>query len=378
MTLTGSTTLILRLGTFLLCLAAPQLAAAQDPAKPADPAPDPDKVTLNFFKGTEVGGLVDGYYLWNSTKTSPSFHAFDATHNNFDVSMAEVWLAKSPATDSPVGYKIRLNFGHASSVYTPPGDSDYKYIEEAYGSYMIPAGKGLQIDFGKFVTNAGAEVIEAKDDWNYSRSLLFQNAIPYFHAGLRLTYSANDKLTLMGGVVNGWNTVIDQNTGKTVIASVTIKPTGALSIVENYIGGPEQANNSGEWRHLSDTVISYTVNPVVSLMANYDYGRDAVNNLSQTWQGIAGYAKIQATKAFAVVPRVEWFKDSNAFMTGTVQTLKDATLTLEIKPADNFMWRIEYRGDFSDKSPFIDSVGKAQRTQNMLILGFLYSFSSKS
>jgi hypothetical protein len=42
------------------------------------------------------------------------------------------------------------------------------------------------------------------------------------------------------------------------------------------------------------------------------------------------------------------------------------------------MWRIEYRGDFSDKAPFVDSANVAQKNQNMLILGFLYSFSSKS
>ena len=379
-TMKSGTTFLLRLGALLLCLATPQLAAAQDPPKPADqaPAPDPDKVTLNFFRGTEVGGLVDGYYLWNSNKTSPMFHAFDATHNDFDLSMAEVWLAKSPAMDSPIGYKVRLNFGHATSVFTPASDGDYKYVEEAFGSYLAPVGKGLQIDFGKFVTSAGAEVIEAKDDWNYSRSLLFQNAIPYFHTGIRFTYSPSDKVTLMGGVVNGWNNTIDQNTGKTVMASITLKPTGALSIIENYIGGPEQAADNADWRNLSDTVVSYTVNPMVSLMANYDYGRDTVANVSQTWQGIAGYAKIQATKMVAVIPRVEWYQDKNGFMTGTAQNLKDATLTLEIKPADNFMWRIEYRGDFSNKTPFVNSVGTAQSSQNMLILGFLYSFSSKS
>jgi len=384
MTMKSGTTFFLRLGALLLCLATPQLAAAQEAPKPAEPAPapapapDPDKVTLNFFKGTEVGGLVDGYYLWNSNKTAPMFHAFDASHNSFDVSMAELWLGKSPTTDSPVGYKIRLNFGHASSVMTPATDSDYKYIEEAYGSYLAPAGKGLQIDFGKFVTNAGAEVIEAKDDWNYTRSLLFQNAIPFTHTGIRLTYSPNDKVTLMGGVVNGWNTVIDQNTGKTVMASITLKPNAATQIVENYIGGPEQANDSTDFRNLSDTVVSYTVNPIVSLLANYDYGRDTVNNVAQTWQGIAGYAKIQANKIVAIVPRVEWFQDKQGFTTGTAQNLSDATLTIEIKPADNFMWRIEYRGDFSNKSPFIDSTGTAQKNQNMLVLGFLYSFSSKS
>lgn len=375
MTIKSGSTFILRLALVALCLVTPQLASAQ--AADSDKA-DPDKTTLNFFKGTEVGGLVDGYYLWNSTKMNPAYHAFDSFHNSFDLGMAEVWLAKAPASDSPIGYKIRLNFGHATSVFTPATDSDYKNIQEAYGSYLAPVGKGLQIDFGKFVTNAGAEVVEAKDDWNYSRSLLFQLGIPVYHAGVRLTYSPNDKVTLMGGVVNGWNNVSDQNTGKSVMASVTIKPTGSVSIIENYIGGPEQAGNSSDWRTLSDTVVSYTATPMVSLMANYDYGRDTVGGVVNTWQGIAGYAKIQANKMVAVIPRVEYFKDSDGWSTGTVQGLTGATLTLEVKPADNFMWRIEYRGDFSDKAPFVDSTGVAKKNQNMLILGFLYSFSSKS
>ena len=352
------------------------------PAPPAPPpaAPDPDKVTLNFFKGTEVGGLVDTYYQWYSTKTNGMFRAFDGQHNSFDLSMAEVWLGKAPTTDSPIGYKVRLNFGHATSVFTPATDADYKNIEEAYGSYLAPVGKGLTIDVGKFVTNAGAEVVEAKDDFNYSRSLLFQLAIPVYHAGIRLTYSPNDKVTLMGGVVNGWNNVADTNTGKTVMASVTLKPNAATSIIENYIGGPEQPGDSTDWRTLSDTVVSYTVNPTVSLLVNYDYTRDTVAGVVNTTQGVAGYVKYQANKWVAVVPRIEYFKDANGapWATGTVQNLTDFTFTLEVKAADNFLWRTEYRGDFSNKSPFTDSTGVSKKNQQSLTFGFLYSFSSKS
>ena len=370
-----------------LSIATAQPVFAQDPPKPADApaaAPDPDKVTLNFFKGTEIGGLVDTNYQWVSTKTAPLFRAFDNKHNTFDLSMAEIWLAKAPAMDSPIGYKIRLNFGSAPDLmaFSGPAETQYKNIEEAYGSYMAPVGKGLQIDFGKFVTNAGAEVIEAKDNWNYSRSLLFQLAIPLYHAGVRLTYSPNDKVTLMGGVVNGWNNVSDNNSGKTVMASVTYKPNGATSIIENYIGGPEQAptvsTSTEPWRTLSDTVISYTVNPMVSVMANYDYGRDTVAGVVNTWQGVAGYAKFQANKWVAVVPRVEYFNDKNGWSTGTPQNLTEGTVTLEVKAADNFMWRIEYRGDFSNKSPFTDSTGAAKKNQQSLILGMLFNFSSKS
>ncbi len=381
--------LFVRLGILLSCLIVPQLAVAQDQPKPADatPPPDPDKVTLNFFKGTEIGGLVDTYYLWNSNQTAPLFHSFDSKHNSFDVSMAEIWLAKSPAMDSPIGYKIRLNFGSAPDIMASASgqfvaESPYKNIEEAYGSYMAPVGKGLQIDVGKFVTNAGAEVIEAKDDWNYTRSLLFQLAIPLYHAGVRLTYSPNDKVTFMGGVVNGWNDVSDNNKGKTVMASITLKPNAATSIVENYIGGPEQPLDSSDWRHLSDTVVTYTVNPTLSLMANYDFTTDTVLNQRVTTQGVAGYLKYQANKWVAVVPRVEYFSDRDGapWATGIPDNhLTDATVTLELKPADNFMWRIEYRGDFSNHSVFFnnDAPPVAKKNQQSIVFGFLFNFSSK-
>ena len=320
----------------------------------------------------------------NTTRVNPVYHAFDSKFNSFDVSMAELWVAKSPAMDSPIGYKIRLNFGSAPDLMaTASGqyavEQPYKNIEEAFGSYLAPVGKGLQIDIGKFVTNAGAEVIEAKDDWNYSRSLLFQLAIPLYHAGIRLTYSPSDKVTLMGGVINGWNDVSDNNTGKSLMASVTFKPTGSLSIIENYIGGPEQPDNSRDWRHLSDTVLSYTVNPTLSLMANYDYTTDTVLGSRVTTQGVAGYLKYQANKWVVVIPRVEYFNDPDRapWATGQVQNLTDATVTLEIKPADNFIWRIEYRGDFSNKSPFLDDNGAAKKNQQEIVFGFLFNFSSK-
>jgi hypothetical protein len=182
----------------------------------------------------------------------------------------------------------------------------------------------------------------------------------------------------MGGVINGWNNVNDQNTGKSVMASITLKPTSAVTIIENYIGGPEQPANSTDWRQLSDTVVSYTATPMVSLMANYDYGQDTVGGVKNKWQGIAGYAKIQANKYVAVVPRVEYYNDKNGWSTGTPQNITEGTLTLEVKAADNFLWRIEYRGDFSDTATFMDSTNKAQKNQQTLTFGFLYSFSSKS
>jgi len=364
---------------------------AQTPPAPADPqAATPanaDAGFLNFFRSTELGGLADTYYAYYSTKQPALFHAFDSAHDSFTVSMAELWLTKAPDKDSSVGFKVKLIFGPAASAisFNEP-NRDVENVEEGFVSYMAPAGKGLQFDVGKFVTPVGAEVIETKDNWNYSRSLLFQNAIPSYHVGVRATYNATDEVTLMGGVVNGWNDAVDNNTGKTVLGSITLKPTAAWQIVENYIGGPEQPSNNSDWRNLTDTVVAYTVNPALSLQAHYDYVRDTAPATVATpatpvhVQGIAGYLKYQANKWVAVSPRVEYLDDQAGAIflgTDTVQKIKEVTFTIELKPADNFMWRIEYRGDFSDVAVFRDDTGAFGKNQQSILFGLLYNFSAK-
>jgi hypothetical protein len=358
------------------CLALGITAAPAVAQTPAPAAPPP-------AASTEFGGLVDVYYDFysNSPPADAQYRNFDTKHNQFAFSMAEVWLAKAPTADSRAGFKVKLNFGPATSNFihaTEPGGSPYQNVQEAYGSYLASVGKGVTLDAGIFVTPAGAEVIEAKDNPNYSRGLLFALAIPYYHSGVRATYSPNDKFTLMGGVVNGWNNVVDNNSGKTILGSVTFKPSGALSLIENYMTGPEQAGTNDSWRNLSDTVVSYTASPTLTLIANYDYGHESyATTPSAHWQGFAVYAKILANKTVTFTPRYEYYDDASGWSTGVAQKLNEFTATLELKASDNLLWRIEYRGDFSDQSVFKSDEGALKKNQQSIGFGLLYSFTSK-
>jgi Putative beta-barrel porin-2, OmpL-like. bbp2 len=356
----------------VLSLAAAPAWAQTPPAPPA--APEPPSV--------EVGGLVDTYYDYYSTKPADNapFRNFDTKHDQFALSMAEIWLKKAPTDSSRVGFNFKLSFGPASSEFihgAEPGGSTYQNIQEAYVSYLAPAGKGLQIDAGVFVTPAGAEVIEAKDNPNYSRGLLFALAIPYYHSGLRLTYNPSDKVTVMGGVVNGWNNIVDNNTGKTLMGAVTLKPTGQVTVYSDYLGGPEQPDTNSNWRHLSDTVVTFTAAPNVSVIGNYDYGHEAFGDGSVHWQGVAGVVKYQATPTVAFAPRLEYFDDADGFSTGTAQKLKEVTATLELKASDSLLWRIEYRNDWSDQEVFVKSDDSLKKSQQSIGFGLLFSFGGK-
>jgi hypothetical protein len=350
-------------------------AASASAAAQQTPA-NPDAGVLNFFRSTEFGGLVDVHYHWYSTKTPGIYRNFDVAHNQFTVSMAQLWLAKAPTEDSKVGFKAKLNFGPAARmIHFAEPDSPLLWVQEAYASYM--ASPKVTFDAGVWVTPHGAEVIEAKDNWNYTRSILFAWAIPYYHSGVRMNYTANDKVALQLNVSNGWNNAFENNTGKTFGLMLTLKPSGKVSFIQNYMVGPEQAGTNDEIRHLYDATVSYAANDKLSLMLNYDFAKDSVEGAGVNWQGVAGYLKYQANDKFAVVPRVEWFKDRDGFATGTAQNLKEFTLTLELKPASNFWWRIEYRGDYSDQAVFETDSGSFEKNQHSIGFGLIYAFSTK-
>ena len=185
-------------------------------------------------------------------------------------------------------------------------------------------------------------------------------------------------MTLQGLVVNGWNNATDNNTGKSVGGSVTLKPTGSLTIIENVMFGPEQTGDNDDWRKVSDTIVTYAVTKELSLAANYDHGQDTTSGSGVMWQGVAGYLKYQPTDWFALSPRVEWYQDRDGFTTGTAQTVKDATVTAEFKHKSGVVMRVEYRGDFSDEPFFVRDTSTQVKDQQTLTVGVVYAFSIKA
>ena len=114
-------------------------------------------------------------------------------------------------------------------------------LTEAYIDYLAPVGSGLKARFGKFATYQGAEVIEARDNFNYSRSFLFNFAIPFTHTGLMAGYTVSPVLTANLYLVNGWDVTNDNNKGKTVGANFVVTPVEPLSMNFSFMYGPEQA-----------------------------------------------------------------------------------------------------------------------------------------
>ena len=375
----------------------PIQAATSAPATPAAPAAP----TLAGLLGpTTLSGFVDVYYGYNSNQPAGRFTTlrnFDINSGQFGLNMIELVADKAPdAAASRVGYHVALGFGQAMNIINSGEAGQFatesnfdQYLKEGYLEYLAPVGKGLQFNFGKFVTPAGAEVIETKDNWNYSRGLLFALAIPYFHFGTSAKYAFNSKVSLTGYLMNGWNNSVDNNSGKTTGFSLAITPNSKFSFIENYLVGPEQLNDNGDFRHLSDTVITVSPTSKLSFMANIDYGRDHIASTAITpgsspyWAGFAGYIKYAPNDKWAAAIRGEYYNDHDGFTTGTAQHLSEITLTLQRMLAGKILTRLEYRRDMSDQNVFpyrtsgvLGSPFSPIDHQNTITIGMVYAFSS--
>ncbi len=289
-----------------------------------------------------------------------------------------------PAGDvNSLGYRIDLVYGPAADTYHSfepvSGQQEIiKNIQQAYLSYVAPVGDGLTIEVGKFGTFVGAEVLDTIDNFQYQQSILFGFAQPYYHTGVRTSYSVSEQVDLGFYLVNGWNNSTDNNTGKSVGWSVAFSPDSNFSISQGYLGGPELDGVNSPWRHLFDTVISATVHDQVELLINYDYGFDAATLPAferTAWQGIAGAVRFStADKKWAFSPRFEYFADKDAFATGVSQDLKEITLTTDYRVRPNFSTKFEYRYDWSDQPFFSKGADELVKNQSVFLIGLVYRF----
>jgi len=319
-------------------------------AAPAPPPPDPPK-----YDGWTFSAMADGYFTLNSNhpaSNSNQLQNFDINWGQPELSMAMFTVDKS---DKMLGIHVDAGLGETFRLIHATDDEPkgFRYIKQMYVILKPAHMHGAEIDFGEFVTSAGAEVIESYSNWNYSRSLLFTWAIPYYHFGLRTTVPVTKSLTLGVQVVNAWNNLWGNNTMKNLGFTAAYTKT-KYSWSSNYYFGPNHPGTTVGKRNLFDTTLTLTPTSKASFYVNYDYARDnAIGGGHASWYGIAGAARYQLTKKFAVAGRTEWFDDANGLATGTAQKLKEGTLTGEYKYNDHLIARLEFRRDASDM-PFFD------------------------
>lgn len=388
---------------------------------------------INFVETAQKGIVLSGYVDVSYTNqfagrgqefdsidvnrnSQGTLRSFDHNANGFNVQAVKIALEKSlpDKNEWAAGFRVDTILGADSTLLgdTAFGGTQFHgffgnnnsgiALEQALVKLRIPIGNGLDVYAGKFVSFLGYEVIESPANLNFSRGLLFTNAIPLTNTGVYADYKFNDIVEAKLGVVDGWNnstsTVAGDAVaayafgGKAITGQVNVtNPGHNANLCQSFIYSPDSReaprtgiNASGDngpsvvydvWGNWNPVFVK---NSALTLGFNIDLGwsgaaglvlnqntptsfDQALHEDSNTWWGAALYASYKLNRVVTISGRGEYLhtdsvagnnpKYGYGFEVNGDQFIPASqddfsyTITTAFNIWDNLLTRIEYRVD---------------------------------
>ena len=361
---------------------------------------------------------LDGYYDYNFNAPIGRVNllrAYDVLSNNFSLNQANVVFerAPNPSEGRRWGARLDLQFGQATDTLqgnpsNEPRPDIYRNIFQAYGTYIVPVGNGLTVDFGKWSSSLGIEGNYTKDQINYSRAFFF-DFLPFYHMGIRASYPVNSQLTLNYWVVNGTNQAEATNGFKDQLFGFTARPHKTVNWTMNYYFGQEHPDRvavsptspipvqpglsfepiipapNGR-THIFDSYVTWQAAPKLTFALEGDYEIERLwrnsapgrSSAPDHVDGGAGYVRYEFTPKVALGARAEYLSDRGGLFSGLTQALKENTVTFDYKLFDGFLMRYEWRRDFSNQPSFLTSTANVlSKDQTTATVGLVWWWGRK-
>jgi hypothetical protein len=228
----------------------------------------------------------------------------------------------------------------------------------------------LSYKVGHMYTLLGNEVVPAIGNVFYSHTYTFLYAYPFTHTGVLATYKANDQLTLVSGINEGWDTFNDEDenvsfTGQAIFTAKDKHTTLTFAFQEGDEPVASFAVGPYKSRYVQSLVLSHDLNDRLSYVAESaigcQAGGDPKDGDTAAWWGLDGYFVYKLNCCWNAAVRGEWFRDGDGvrvapvgdFMGGNTASaggfagdFNDITIGLQYHPNGNVQIRPELRYDW--------------------------------
>lgn len=355
------------LGATLLLVAASMLAAAPPAVR--------------------TRGWVDLYQAWNRNHPADarSFYPGAGSTASRDGGPRLNLVALDLESEAdPLGFHLLLNLGEATDVIhaveSDGGGTNldrYRSVTNASLRYR-PRGSRWSLEAGTFANPAGYEVFASKENWTYTRSWMAELS-PYFLTGAQAVYQGEDGFSGRLMAVNGWQQVHDNN-DRTTWGTQLAWNSERLGLSWSTLVGPELAGDDGSERVHHDFVLTAKAHDRLDLAFTYDVAHQEMPGAPEVaWYGGAAYARVRLRPKLHLATRVEKFRDPSGGISGTGQVLRERTLTLEYRPREERILKLELRRDRSTAPVFraddlLPGVARNAAGQDLLVLGAVVTF----
>jgi Putative beta-barrel porin-2, OmpL-like. bbp2 len=279
-------------------------------------------------KARLISGWIETSFTANfdNPKDNQNFgRLFDDRSNELVVNQAVVnferGLKKGPEFDW--GFKLQLLFGTDARYLHSLGlrfhqveNGEYQGdVPELYLSLHLPVLTfcGLDIKVGKFVTLAGYETVDPKENPFYSHTYIFNFGVPTNHTGVLLTLHVSKALDLMAGVTRGVNTSVDDNNDALAFHggfNLTLHGEDVVLGAATHIG-PESTDDDSDLRYINDVWLTWDINEHLKSITEINYVRD--NLADADAYGAAEYLTYSISEGVSASIRAEVWRDDKGF-----------------------------------------------------------------
>jgi Putative beta-barrel porin-2, OmpL-like. bbp2 len=312
-----------------------------------------DTADFRYQGKVTIEGYIDAYYTYDFNKPAsggrPYFVSM-ARHNEMTINLAFVDVKYSST-------RLRARFVPGFGTYinanylNEPGA--LKNIVEANAGIKLFKGRSIWFDFGVFGSPYTNESAISKDHLAYTRSFA-PEYVPYYLSGAKVSVPLSKKLNAYFYFINGWQQMQDANSGKSIGTQLEYRPTNNWLLNWNTYIGSETTSVNPEFgtRYFTDFFFIHSKGKWSATGCVYIglQKRAALENA--TWWQANLIARYDMTPRLSVTARAEYFDDSNEVLTTPITGViglssYSGSLGLNSKPAENMLFRMEYRTFYS-------------------------------
>lgn len=334
------------------------------------------------------GAFVDGYFAWDAGRPPTLDRSFaggalfttqPARHNEFNVNLAFVEVK----LDAPhyrgrfalqTGTSVQSNYFGEPTTGSISGPGLGRLIQEAVVGVKL--ADNVWVDGGVFYSHMGMESWASRDNPTYTRSLVAEYS-PYYQSGVKLTWTPSSKVTAQLDVVNGWQNISENNTGKAagIRIDYAATPSSTISYYNLF------SNEAGSRLRIFNGIGAKHTRGRLTVVGEFDAGsqsRPSNVSGSSTWYGWTAIARVQATPTVALIGRLEGYTDRDQVIIATGTRTVGASVVanpafrgtggsagVDVAPYARVSWRTELRGWQNADAVFPDGTATAPKKQSV-------------
>ena len=339
----------------------------------------------------KLSGYVTSSYFYATKPTGRTIvgRLYDRFHDEVILNAARISLEKPVATEKlEAGFRLDALFGQNAPPIQSAGLKlgDQGDLPQAFVTLNVPTGDATYVQFkaGKMWTLLDVEVVDEGLNPNFSHGYQYIYLTNFTNTGFGVDAKLSGVVDAQVRLINGWDVVEDNNTGKSFMGRVGVAPSERTGLAFLGYFGPEQPGNASNERYGGELVGRLKPASTTTIYGQVDArGEQGIGSGGgdAKWWGAGVWAVFDLDPKLTLALRGDYMDDRDGVRTPGVlgfpaapsRRIGSATVTVNVKSWPHALVRPEIRVEHSSRNDF-GNPGSLRPTQVTIGLALSYLF----